>query len=47
MRAHTKRVIVIDGDNEEEVRKRLKEHGIELKFEFELDEEDEDAKVER
>ena len=42
-----KRIIVIEGGNEEEVRKQLKEHGIELKFDFELDEGDEAAKVEK
>lgn len=42
-----KKVIVIKGNNEEDVRKQLKEHGIELEFDFELDEGDEDAKVEK
>ena len=42
-----KKIIVIKGDDEEDVRKQLEEHGIELKFDFELDEGDEGAKVEK
>ena len=41
-----KRIVVIAGDNEEEVRKQLKEHGIELELEFSEEELEED-KVEK
>lgn len=41
-----KKIVVITGDNEEEIRRQLKEHGIELELEFSEEELEED-KVEK